>query len=88
MLHKPNVKAFIALVHAKTSKQQEEVQNTPAWPCELAQNELQFSVKFVEVNYKNCDELVSNAINTTTKQDKTVRLNQVHSTLFVNAAIG
>ena len=55
MLCKPNIKAFIALVLARTLKQQEEVQNTPVQPSELAKNELKFAVKFVEANYKNCD---------------------------------
>ena len=88
MLHKPNIKAFIALVCVRTLKQQEEVQSIPAQLRELAKNELKFSVNFVGANYKNFDELVSNAINPTTKQDTTVHLNQVHNTLFVNAAIG
>ena len=67
MLSKPNIKALVALVHARTLKQQEKVQNIPAQPHELAKNELEFAVKFVEANYKNFDELVSNAINPTTK---------------------
>ena len=57
MLHKPNIKAFVALVHARTLKQQEEVQNIPVQPRELAKNELKFAIKFVEANYKNCDEI-------------------------------
>ena len=67
MLCKPNIKAFIALVHTRTLKQQEEVQNIPVQPRELAKNKSKFAIKFVEANYKNCDKLVSNAINTTTK---------------------
>ena len=75
MLHKPNVKAFIALVRVRTFKEQKEVKSLPVQPQALAKNELKFSVNFVEANYKNCDELVSNAINPATKQDTTVHLN-------------
>ena len=67
MLQKPNLKAFVAFVHARILKEREEVQSLPVQPQELAKNELQFTINFIEENYKNCDELVSNAINTTTK---------------------
>ena len=62
-------------MHATTLKKHEQVQSTPVWPYELAKDELKFTINFVEANYKDCDELVSNAINSATPQHTTMRLN-------------